>query len=85
MDAIKFINKIKNHEKRSKKCSTKTRQDEFLKQYPNASVTTGGIIGICPKALDKNHECFCRYFDIVDGQMIDCLECKKQFWMQEVE
>ena len=69
----------------AKKHSIKTRQSVFLEQYPNASVIEGGTIGICPKALDKDHECFRRYFDIVDGQMIDCLECKKRFWMQEVE
>lgn len=64
----------------------KTRQSVFLNQYPNASVIEGsGTIGICPRALDKDYECFYQHSDDTDVKIVDCLECKKQFWMQEVE
>lgn len=55
----------------------KTRQSEFLKQYPNARVVTG-VISICPYELGL--------IDVCDSEHRKlCCECCSDFWLQEVE
>lgn len=56
----------------------KTRQSEFLKQWPNAKLDGDGVLTICPDAVNKG-ECF--KCDI--GKM--CAECCREFWLKEVE
>lgn len=56
----------------------KTRQDEFLKMYPNARMLNG-IISICPKLVDGNCD-RCRIY-----AKRSCTECHKDYWLQEVE
>lgn len=67
-------------EKWSKEHSHKTRQNEFLKQFPNAELDYQGSIAIDPCDIDttfykKNNGCY-------NGQ---CEDCRREFWMQEVE
>ena len=55
---------------------TKTSQSEFLKLFPNAQ-TDSGCLNACP-------------MDVFDNTGIDCnkrtcFECKKAFWLAEVE
>lgn len=57
----------------------KTHQSEFLKQWPNAKCV-GNILTICPKVIDMNFPCFA--YSNVD---IGCPNCRREFWMQEVE
>lgn len=60
----------------------KTRQSEFLEQYPEARVDKYGIPSICPINIAKNHrdeDCRCA------DPMENCNECRREFWMQEVE
>lgn len=52
----------------------KTRQDEFLEMFPNAK-TVDSVINICPKRIDKKFD-RCTY---------SCIECHKDYWLQEVE
>ena len=56
----------------------KTRQDKFLKMFPNADLSFN-YIDICPSAVDKH----------LIGKTIcaggNCSECKKEFWLAEVE
>ena len=56
----------------------KTRQDIFLKQYPNCMIDHDGVVGICPKNVDKNYICDLERF-------YDCYSCRCEFWSQEVE
>ncbi len=63
----------------------KTRQSKFLEMFPNASVIPNGTLGICPKALDKDYECFYRHCRNSDVKIIDCIECKNKFWLEEVD
>lgn len=51
-----------------------TRQSEFLKLFPDAQITDAGVIKICPKEIDSWAGC--------DD---NCFECKKEFWLQEIE
>ena len=63
----------------------KTRQDVFLKQWPEANVDKStGVLIICPAALKK--ECrddrgACNAYSIESGV---CNDCRRKFWMQEV-
>ena len=54
----------------------KTRQRVFLEQYPEASCVDN-ILMSCPKVIDKNFSCSKTCFN--------CAECRREFWMQEVE
>lgn len=66
----------------SKEHSRKTRQSIFLEQFPNARLDTNGIIDISPCRVDptqrpSNGKDCCKFQS--------CCECRKEFWMQEVE
>lgn len=52
----------------------KTRQDKFLELFPNTELTDS-VIKICPKRLDGNY----------DRCETSCIECHKNYWLQEVE
>ena len=63
-----------------------TRQDRFLKMFPNAKVRKDGVLGIDPCNIDKD-----KY---VDADMCSCPtaygftncgECRKEYWLAEVE
>lgn len=53
----------------------KTRQDKFLKMFPNVPKTNDGIVNICPNTVDAafNMNCFDRL----------CSECRKDYWLAE--
>ena len=66
----------------SKEHPRKTRQSVFLEQYPEAGIDMDGVLQICPMSIsaahrDSNGECNNR------EQM--CRDCRREFWMQEVE
>lgn len=72
-------------EKWSKEHPRKTRNSEFLKHYPDATVDCHGMVDICPKAVDKNYipvNGCCNTH--CDGDT-SCDECCYEYWMQEVE
>lgn len=56
----------------------KTRQSVFLEQWPNCMVDRDGTVGMCPRNVDKNYIC-----DL--NRYTGCLDCRREFWMQEVE
>ena len=58
---------------------TKTRQDELLKLYPNIR-KVNGVIDICPGDLDMYHHC---RSEGPSGK--GCVECIREYWLQEVE
>lgn len=70
----------------SDKHPRKTRQSEFLKQWPNARIDKStGVLTICPAELTK--ECrddrdACGAYSI---ETCVCNNCRREFWMQEVE
>ena len=61
-------------EKWSKDHPKKTRQSELLKMFPNAEIENG-IAFACPKSLDKNVNC----------DPLNCVECTRKYWLEEVE
>ena len=59
----------------------KTRQSVFLEQYPNARIDSQAVIYVCPadaygdKVCPKNEE----------NVHMPCRDCRRNFWLQEVE
>lgn len=56
----------------------KTRQSVFMEQWPDVYLDGNRVIAMAPCTLSKD------YRDI-DCGLRDCAECRKEFWMQEVE
>ena len=56
----------------------KTRQSEFLKQWPNADFCDDGYLSLAPCSIDtrmtKGGSCGSK-----------CSDCRREFWTQEVE
>ena len=63
-------------EKWAKDHPVKTRQSEFLKLFPNAQ-TDSGCLNACPMDVFGNTG--------IDCNKRTCFECKKAFWLAEVE
>lgn len=60
----------------------KTRQDVFLEQYPEAFLDGFGVLRICPMNISTTHrnsDGLCRYSEKM------CMDCRRGFWMEEVE
>lgn len=62
----------------SKEHPCKTRQSVFLEQYPNCMMGDDDVVGTCPRHVDKNYICDLSRF----GR---CSDCRREFWLQEVE
>ena len=58
----------------------KTRQSEFLKQYPNADLDEDGILKVCPKIVEGSS-----YVNSRNCGCVPCAVCHKAYWLQEVE
>lgn len=57
----------------------KTRQSVFLDLYPKARVTTDGTVDIWPCDVAKNMQ------NVTYCNSLSCIDCRREFWMQEVE
>lgn len=66
----------------SKENPRKTRQDVFLEQWPEAIVGDDGVLRVCPSPIfpsDRNAYNGCVRHNST------CSDCRREFWMQEVE
>lgn len=99
MDAVKFIEErnrmcgtmsevwgvdaaqiVKNTEEWAAAHPRKTRKSVFLEQYPNAKVVGDtGVPTVYPCQIEQNIECV-KYCN-----SLSCSDCRREFWMQEVE
>ena len=70
-------------EKWAKEHPRKTRQSEFLKMFPNAQIFKE-ILTINPCAIDSSRFCTeeCHAYD---DNNAGCFECRKKYWLEEVE
>ena len=60
----------------------KTRQSVFWEQYPEAHIDDNGVIYMCPGDIStvyRDSNGWCR------DPSCKCDECRREFWMQEVE
>lgn len=53
-----------------------TRQNRFLKMFPNANILCE-TVDICPRKIDKTTIC--------DVRKIPCPECQREYWLAEVD
>lgn len=60
----------------------KTRQSVFLKQYPEALVLDGGTLSVCPVLFSSEYR---NAYGGCASPYGSCAECRREFWMQEVE
>lgn len=58
----------------------KTRQSVFMEQYPNARPADDGMLTFCPKRFDFHISCLAECHSLKK-----CSDCRREFWMQEVE
>lgn len=57
----------------------KTRQSVFLEQYPQADIDNTGLLILCPKRISADIRV------TADCMRQGCSDCRREFWMQEVE
>lgn len=58
----------------------RTRQSEFLKQYPNADLDEDGILKVCPKIVEGSS-----YVNSRNCGCVPCAVCHKAYWLQGVD
>ena len=76
-DSVKSIEEtVSKVEQWVKDHPVKTRQSEFLKQFPGASVSNG-ILDIRPCIIEKSVKCIA-----LEGK--DCDNCRREYWLTEV-
>lgn len=63
----------------AKEHPVKTRQSEFLKMFPNASVGYNGTLVICPSQADTKAVAGC-----IRSER-NCDKCKRDFWLAEIK
>lgn len=59
----------------------KTRQSVFLEHYPEARLDDYGVLRFCPYDISAAH----RYSEGCGYPEQRCTDCRREFWMQEVE
>ena len=60
----------------------KTRKSVFLEQYPEALVFDGGILSACPVLFSFGYR---NAYGGCASPYGSCADCRREFWMQEVE
>ena len=76
-EAVKIV------ERWAKEHPRKTRQSEFLKMFPRASMANNGTIDFCPNSFDKEFTCP-EKVNIYQGEC-RCPDCRRKYWLEEVE
>ena len=67
----------------AKEHPVKTRQSEFLKQWPDAEISDDGLLSIAPCQL--NVELLqCESQDDCENRGV-CYKCRRDFWLKEIE
>jgi hypothetical protein len=60
----------------------KTRKSVFLEQYPEALVFDGGTLSACPVFFSFGYR---NAYGGCASPYGSCADCRREFWMQEVE
>ena len=70
-------------EKWTKEHPVKTRQSELLKLFPEAIMLCDEYLNICPAQLSS--ECRDKETGGCYAPGMDCVKCKRDFWLKEIE
>ncbi len=68
-------------EKWAKENPVKTRQSEFLKQWPNYMIDNNGVVGIYSRNVNNKRICNLEHF----YDCHSCPVCRREFWLEEIE
>lgn len=60
----------------------KTRQSVFLEQYPEARIGDNGVLQVNPCSISASHR---NASGSCATMRRECEDCRREFWMQEVE
>lgn len=80
--AISAEEKVAIVEQWAKEHPVKTRQSEFLEQYPEAKLTEDGVLALCPMAISSEYR---GENDSCVSCSRKCNDCRREFWSTEVE
>ena len=78
-----YVRKVQMVEQWAKEHPVKTRQSEFLKQWPYAEIGDDGYPSVAPCQLYKDIEE--KDENGVCCNNCGCAECRRDFWLKEVE
>ena len=78
-----YVRKVQIVEQWAKEHPEKTRQSEFLKQWPDAEIGDDGYPSVAPCQLYKDMEE--KDEDGVCCKNCGCAECRRDFWLKEIE
>lgn len=67
----------------AKEHPVKTRQSEFFKLFPEASMLNGEYLNICPAQISS--ECRDKETGGCYDTEMDCCKRKRDFWLKEIE
>ena len=77
-----YVRKVQIVEQWAKEHPAKTRQSEFLKQWPDAEVGDDGYPSVAPCQLYKDIEE--KDENGVCCKNCGCAECRRDFWLKEI-
>ena len=64
----------------------KTRQDEFLKMFPNAEKLSNNVVNVNPCQVDKKIFVGLTTIDCITSKSYNCCaQCKNEYWLEEVD
>ena len=78
-----YVRKVQIVEQWAKEHPAKTRQSEFLKQWPDAEIGDDGLPSVAPCQLYKDIEE--KDENGVCCKNCGCAECRRDFWLKEVK
>ena len=78
-----YVRKVQIVEQWAKKHPVKTRQSEFLKQWPDAEIGDDGLPSVAPCQLYKDMEE--KDENGVCCKNCGCGICRRDFWLKEIE
>lgn len=80
LDSKKQVAIVEKWSAEHPKKQRKTRQDVFMEQCPEAPVDKYGYVMVCPKPFSDD---FRNKYGNCEGRK--CSDCRREFWMHEVE
>ena len=78
-----YVRKVQIVEQWAKEHPAKTRQSEFFKQWPDAEIGDDGLPSVAPCQLYKDIEE--KDENGVCCKNLECAECRRDFWLKEIE
>ena len=69
-------------ERWAKEHPRKTRQEKFLEMFPKTNVDANNVITICPYETCIDYKCDLKWGDSTESK---CRECRKKYWLEEIE